>query len=288
MRSWGRWGDSDERGALNRLSAESMLRGIATVRAGVALSLGIPIAADGPVAGLRRPPQHFMTRDGGDYAAGLEERPGFGFADDYLLIACHGTTHLDALSHIWRDGLMWNGFPASSVTSRGASRCGIEKTGPIVTRAVFVDLVPDGEPGLPDGHEIALPELQAALARGQTWLTSGDALLVRTGWLNRWRLGEATTSVWPGLDGACGSWLDDQGVVLVGADNMAVECYPSSDPGCDTPLHVSLIRDSGVYLMELCDLEDLARTGRTEFLLIVSPLPIVGGVGSPVAPVAVL
>ena len=46
----------------------------------------------------RRPSvQHFMVRDGGDYAAGLGER-GFGFADDTLVLPTGATTHLDALA----------------------------------------------------------------------------------------------------------------------------------------------------------------------------------------------
>jgi kynurenine formamidase len=54
------------------------------------------------------------------------------------------------------------------------------------------------------------------------------------------------------------------------------------------PLHIAAIRDSGIYLLELLDLEELARRGVTRFLLVVAPLNIVGGVGSPVAPVAVV
>src|SRR5690606_26442194 len=88
-----------------------------------------------------------MLRDGGDYAAGLAERPGLGYADDLLIVACHGTTHLDALAHVWRDGQMWNGFPSTEVTSRGARRAGIETAGPVVTRGIFLDLPrADGEP----------------------------------------------------------------------------------------------------------------------------------------------
>ena len=45
-----------------------------------------PLSADGgPLAAMRQPMQHFMARDGGDYAAGLPERGGFGYADDSIL-----------------------------------------------------------------------------------------------------------------------------------------------------------------------------------------------------------
>ena len=256
---------------------------------GTCLSLGLPIEAGRqPIATQRSPAQHFMARDGGDYAADLPERPGFGFADDYLLIACHGTTHIDALSHIWREGLMWNGFSKDTVTSRGAARCGIEKVGPLVTRGLVLDLVPEGHVGLDPGHEITVDELIAATRRSGVQPEPGDALLLRTGWLARWREKTADASSWPGIGADSAEWLGEQGFAIVGADNLAVEASPSSDPSCAAPLHVKAMRDRGIYLMELLDLEQLVQQGRHTFLLIVAPLAIAGGVGSPVAPVAVI
>ncbi|SHN48177.1 hypothetical protein [Cryptosporangium aurantiacum] len=41
--NWGRWGDDDERGALNVLGPEQVLRAAAAVTTGQAYSLGIPI-----------------------------------------------------------------------------------------------------------------------------------------------------------------------------------------------------------------------------------------------------
>ncbi len=86
----------------------------------------------------------------------------------------------------------------------------------------------------------------------------------------------------PGLGLDCAGWLRDQGIALAGADNIAVEAFPAPD-GAVMPLHIAAIRDSGIYLLELLDLEDLARRGVTGFLLVVAPLNIAGGVGSPVA-----
>jgi kynurenine formamidase len=231
--------------------------------------------------------QHFMSRDGGDYAAGLRER-GFGFADDYVLMASHGGTHLDALAHVFRDRMMWNGHSADHVTSRGAQRCGIEKAGPIVTRAIFVDFGPPDGLCASDDDLISPDALATAVERSGIVPLPGDALLVRTGWLKRWRSGEATVSRWAGLDPACAKWIDDQGFALVAADNIAVEGGPSSDPLDAAPMHVELMRNRGVYFAELLDLEPLAGRGRNAFLLVIAPLPIKGGVGSPINPVAVL
>jgi kynurenine formamidase len=284
--NWGRWGPDDERGALNLVDEAATRRGLAAVRHGRSVSLGIPLQSGaGPTAGFRTPMQHFMSRDGGDYAAGLPEKPGYGFADDTIIVACHGTTHLDALSHVWHDGTMWNGISASTVTSRGASRCGIEGVGPIVTRMLFLDLA--DETAAADGEPIGAERLDRAMGERGLAPAPGDAILVRTGWLAAWRQGRATEERWPGLDADCGEWLGDNDIALVGADNIAVEVSPSTVPGSAMPLHLAAIRDRGVYLLELLDLEDLAGTGVAEGLLVLSPLKIVGGVGSPVSPVVV-
>jgi kynurenine formamidase len=286
--NWGLWGPDDERGALNRLTPAATLRGISCVTTGETISLAVPLkAGQGPIAAGRQPMQHFMSRDGGDYAAGLKER-GFGFADDYIVMATHGTTHIDALSHVFRDRQMWNGFAADSVTSRGARRCGIEKVGPIITRAIFADFGPPDGTSRTDDYAIGPAELAAEVERSGVVPQSGDALVVRTGWLARWREGRATEGQWAGLHPSCAQWIDEQGFVLVAADNIAVEQGPSTNPMEQAPLHVELIRNRGIYLAELLDLELLAATQRRSFLLMIAPLPIHGGVGSPINPVAVL
>lgn len=286
--NWGLWGPEDERGALNRMTPAATLRGIASVRTGEILSLAVPLkAGKGPISAGRQPLQHFMVRDGGDYAAGLKE-PGFGFSDDYIVMATHGTTHIDALAHIFRDRQMWNGFSADTVTSRGARRCGIDKTGPIVTRAIFVDFGPPDGPSLSDDYAISPAELANAVTRSGVTPEPGDALLVRTGWYKRWRDGKTTASQWAGLHPDCAQWIEEQGFALVAADNIAVEQGPSTDPKEGAPLHVALIRNRGIHLAELLNLEALAQTGRSSFLLMIAPLPIEGGVGSPINPVVVL
>lgn len=278
---------SDERGALNLIDAEATLRGIKSVCSGNVLPLAIPIVGGdhGPAAAIRAAPQHFMTRDGGDYAAGLPER-GFGFADDVLFLSSHGTTHLDALSHVWQNGRMYNGFSAAAVTSRGASRCGIDKVGAIATRALFLDL--EGQCAGDAGHAITPAQLADAAASTGVEPQPGDALVIRTGWLKAWREGRADDKKSAGLHHDCASWIVGRGFSLVAADNIGVEVMPSRDPACVVPLHIRLMRDHGVYFAELLDLEALATAGRATFMLVIAPLNIAGGVGSPVTPVAIL
>ncbi|MFI5426625.1 cyclase family protein [Aeromicrobium sp. UC242_57] len=113
-------------------------------------------------------------------------------------------------------------------------------------------------------------------------------MLVRTGWLRRWRDGTATEEHWSGLSPDCAGWIDEQGFVFAGADNIAVEYGPSPDPMDAAPLHVALIRDRGIFLVELLDLEAVADLDRPAFMVTIAPMPLVGGVGSPVNPVALI
>jgi kynurenine formamidase len=286
---WGRWGAADERGALNTLGPEAIARGLASVTEQRSVSLAAPVVPGRGTGAVGRPdPAHFMLRDGGDYAAGHPERAGFGFSDDVIQIPTHGVTHFDALSHVWQDGLMYNGHSASTVSSRGARRCGIQTAGPVVTRGVFVDLVPTGSPWLERGQSVGVDELRGHLDKAGVTLESGDALIMRTGWLEAWQQGRNTEGVWPGLDADCADWLAAQDLALLGADNIGVEAYPSSDPDCQVPLHIALMRGHGVFFCELMALAELAAAGRSTFLFVASPLPVVGAVGGPVCPVAVL
>lgn len=283
-----RWGQEDERGAANLVDKAATLRAIASVQTGEVLPLALPIASGerGPAADIRSAPQHFMTRDGGDYAAGLPERAGYGYADDVIMLPTHGTTHIDALAHVWRDGVMYNGFKASNVTSRGAARCGIDRLGPLVTRAIFLDMAEAD--GSSPGRAIRDEELKVALENCGVEPEPGDALIIRTGWLHAWRKGNIQKIPSGGLHHECAARIIESGFALVAADNIAVEVTPSQDPACAMPLHIALTRDNGIYLAELFNLEELALRKRKVFMLSIAPLMIKGGAGSPITPVAVL
>lgn len=289
MTNWGRWGEADEIGTLNAVNAATVTRGLAAVVQNRPVSLAAPIESGRGYGSVGRPaPQHFMLRDGGDYAAGRPERGGFGFADDWVGFPTHGVTHLDALAHVWQDGLMYNGHPSTTVTSRGAGTLGIHQVPPIVTRGVLLDFVPPDQGWMPPGEPIGLDRLQAELHATGVQLAPGDALLIRTGWMEGWRADQCDATAWPGLDADCGAWLAGQDLAVVGADNIGVEVFPSSDLTCQVPLHIELIRGHGIHLAELLDLTELAAAGQASFLLVIAPLRLVGAVGSPISPVAVL
>ena len=287
--NWGRWGKSDEAGALNLIGETQVRRAAGLVRRGQVLRLGMDLGPHSPVPRHRKQVERYMTRDGGDYAAGARRPGGFQFAEDVLSFAAHTGTHVDALAHAWYDDELYNGFPSSTIRSTtGAQRCGADKLRPMVTRALLLDVAATHRAPLEAGDVVSLADLQTAAKAAGVAPEPGDAILIHTGWLaqasgdeDKYFTGE------PGLDSEAAQWLADSDVAVVGADNYAIEVQPTG-PEVMFPVHQLLIRDYGVPLIENLVLEELAGAGVAEFLFVAAPLPVVGGTAGPVCPLAVL
>jgi kynurenine formamidase len=286
--AWGSWGETDEAGALNRIGPDQVREAMKLVRLGKPIGLAQPISPSTPVPKSRPGIMHFMSRDGGDYAAGRRRPGGFQFADDTIVMPLHSGTHLDALCHCWYDDVLYNGFAATEVKSNGSSKLGADKLGPIATRGVLVDFVALTGGPLADGTAIDAEMTRSALQRAGIALREGDAVLLRTGWQERSSAGQPVDfDNEPGLDLEAALFLARSGVALVGADNFAIEVLPFAE-GTIFPVHQRLIRDYGIVLLEGLSLATLAAEGIAEFLFVAAALPIRGATGSPVNPVAIL
>jgi kynurenine formamidase len=282
--AWAKWGEQDERGALNLIGAEEVKRAIGLVRNGKVISLAQPLSADTPVPGHRAPLLHFMGRDGGDYAAGGKRPGGFQFAEDTVVLPLHFGTHIDALCHAWYDDKLYNSFPSTGIRSTtGAARCGIDKMGPIVGRGVLLDMVRLSGRPLARGEAVTRKMLEDTGIQVQ----KGDVVLIRTGWLEAKLSGPDYYDGEPGIDVGAARWLAERGVAAVGADNFAIEPIPFP-PEEVFPVHQCLIRDFGIALIEGLVLAPLAEAGVSSFLFMAAPLPVRGGTGSPLVPLAVL
>jgi kynurenine formamidase len=289
--NWGRWGKEDERGAANFATAERIKNAATSlVRSGKVYSLAIPLQNENvPVLPPRAAPQHFMRLDGGDYAAGLKRKGGFQTSDDFIALGTHTTTHIDALAHVWYDDKLYNDFSANTVRSNGARHCGIDKLVHLVGRGVLIDLCAHrGLPSLPRGDIIKPEHIEDCATAQGIDVRQGDILLIRTGWMDVFHKDgrEAFFKGEPGIGRDAAEWIGARGIAAVGVDNWGVEVIPVEGdvPG---PVHRRLIRDYGVYLMELFRLDELAADRVYEFLFVAAPLRITGGVGSPLNPLAI-
>jgi len=289
-RNWGRWGEDDERGAANLIDADCVRAGAALVKTGRVFSLALPLDARSvPVTPGRMPPQHFMRTDGGDYAAGLKRRDGFQSTDDVITMPVHAGTHIDALCHVAEDGQMYNGHPLSAVRSAGARKLGMQNLPSLCTRGVLLDVCAlHGVDVLPKGTAITPEDLEACEARQGVRVAPGTVLLVRTGWLGALpSLGAPEfLSGEPGIGIKAARWIAERGAAAVGLDNFGVEVIPTENGGA-APVHRMLLRDCGIYLIEMLSLEELAAAGVHEFQFVAAPLPITGATGSPLNPLAI-
>ena len=287
--AWNKWGADDERSALNFIGPDQVRRATALVRTGEVLRLAQLLSPKTPVPAHRCGLQHFMGRDGGDYAAGAKRPGGFQFAEDTVVMPLHIGTHVDALCHAWYDDKLYNGYLGDTLRSTtGATRLGIDKMPPVVTRGILLDLVRLKGRVLANGESIGRADLEAAAAAAGVQPGRGDAVLVRTGWLEAQKgVKNVDFNEEPGIDVEAGLWLAESEVAVIGADNFAVEVLPFP-AGKVFPVHQRLIRDFGIPLLEGLMLDPLVASGRHEFMFVASALPIVGATGSPLAPVVIL
>jgi kynurenine formamidase len=293
VRNWGRWGPGDQRGTMNLVGAEQIRRAAAAVSAGKLFDLSIPLDSRGPQDGSDRGnPVRLMSVIGGAGDGG----GAFRYNDDYVFMPLQAGTQWDALCHVYYDGLMFNGVPASAVDAVGASRLGIETQSPGVTgRAVLADVAGhEGVRWLPGGMAIGPQLLEDTLRDQGTDLADGDILLVRTGWLRmlaEQRDRAAFFATEPGLSWQCCAWLHEHQVAAVASDNWALEVLPSAIPGESYPAHMILIRDMGMMIGEMFALDALAANcaadGVYESLLCAPVLKFTGGAGTPVNPIAI-
>lgn len=289
--NWGRWGPADERGTLNLLTPELVQRAAGLIRTGKTYSLALTLDRHTlPVSPSRVPVVHMLTLDGGDFAAGVKLHDDMRAADDYISMPTQSGTHLDALSHVWQGDELYNGHSANRVRSYGATRCGIDKVGPIVGRGVLLDVARlKGLDVLGRGYQVTDVDLEQCAETQGTPVGAGDIVLVHTGWLAAMfgNLPEFHTAQ-PGIGMDAARWLAARDVAAVGSDNTAVEWMTwEGRRGSPNLVHRYLIHQFGVHLMEFVKLEEIARDQVYEFFLVIAPLTIKGGVGSPINPVAI-
>jgi kynurenine formamidase len=311
LSNWGRWGSDDQLGTLNLITPEKVMAAMATVREGLAVSCSRRLDMDA-MDPISKPHRYFTTSGEGlddehriPHYPGAPARARWNCAQEYIGLIYHGAspTHLDALSHMFWDGQMYNGRPAALVSSTmGATSNDVDVcANGINTRGVLLDIPPVlGVDWLEPGTGVGPDELEAAERRQNVRVESGDAVLLRTGHVRRaramfpdrfaegdWSLEQA------GWKASCLPWLHERGAALIGADNMQDQ-KPSGYEAQDmaVPVHTVALVAMGLWLLDNCDLEQLAheceRMAKWEFYLSVTPLRMPGGTGSPVNPVAVL
>jgi kynurenine formamidase len=290
--NWGRWGNDDQYGALNLITPEKRRAAADLVRDGRVVSCSTPVPV-APAPDNPTPAVHLMVRSAD------ASRPDAltGASLDWLGTDIHGRiTHLDAFCHQIYRGSTWNGASAMLVKSSGAETGTIEFAAEgISTRGVLLDIPRlRGVEWLELGEGILASDLEAAAASEHVSVSSGDVLLVRTGFKARNKaLGPLpyTDRSKPGLHASALPWLHACDIAVLGGDGDS-DVLPSPIKEIGKPIHLGCLVAMGVHLIDNCDLDRLAATcaemRRWEFQFILAPLLLPQGTGSPVNPLAIL
>ena len=273
-RNWGRWGDDDQKGAVNLITPEKSAAAAGLVRNGRKVSM----------SRVFEPEQHFLRKS--------PRAGGAGAVVDYYGFIYHGQTitHIDALCHMWDADGMWQGRDADvEVTTRGAAFGAIDAwSDGIVTKGVLLDVPRHrGEPHVTPARPVHGWELEEIARAEGVEVEPGDALLVYSGKDPYVRAGgEYGGGDRPGLSVTCAKFIRDHDVALLGWDMMDARPDPY---GLAFPVH-GVLFNYGVALLDNALLEPLAAAcaeeGRYDFLFMGLPLKVARGTGSPANPIA--
>ncbi|WP_189338406.1 cyclase family protein [Sphingobium sp. SCG-1] len=287
--NWGRWGDDDERGTLNHIGPDEVAHAATLVTVGrtVSMSRGFPTV---PSIENPRPAQHYMVVTGEDRQA--PHIAGMECTSDYIGLAFHGLacSHIDALCHTFHRGRMYNGRPASDVKSRGAVANTIMaiKDG-IVGRGVLLDMPRAlGVDFIEPSHLVTSGELEIAERELGVTLRKGDILAVRMGRDVRPGRGDGRMA---GLHPFVAGWLHDRNVAVICGDGPNDANPAGVLSAWPYPVHDLCVAGMGIPLVDNLYLEGVAATcaelNRWAFQIVIAPLLIEGGTGSPVNPIAI-
>jgi len=226
-----------------------------------------------------------LVKQHGDYIGPA----GNSSASDALALGSHVGTHMDALCHFSCGGKLFSGVEAAAVQSYrdGVGAHSVDTVGGILRRGVLLDIAgQEGVAALPMEFEITPAHLERAARAQNVTMGAGDVVLLRTGWAAYFHDAAKFVSEvrGPGPAKPGAEWLSSHGIFAAGSDTIAFEKVPDAA----MPVHVHLLVEKGIHIIECLNLEELAAARAYTFLFIAAPLKIMGATGSPIRPLAVV
>jgi kynurenine formamidase len=301
-KNWGKWGEEDEVGALNYLTTEEVFRGVRHIKSGTVFTLQRLIGdpKGDPVWPGRAPAEKTMILDESSWDGdGAPQFPGgLHYADDKISAFLQGSTQYDALGHVWYGGQLWNGYDARTTVGGldKASVAPIAERG-IVGRGILLDIARfRGKENLDKAETFTHEDLAACAEAQGVKIEKRDILVIRTNFLKLFfDQGEKFYEGFcePGLvyRPELVHWFQDMEIPNLVTDTIANEVTTDPNNGIALPLHCALMRNLGVALTEICDLEKLAAHSAEDhqytFLYTAAPLKVNQASGSPVNPLVI-
>ncbi|MGO1972140.1 MAG: cyclase family protein [Propionibacteriaceae bacterium] len=289
------FGPEDEIGMLNLITPESAREIGRRADFGHMLDLSVDYFVGMPSFTAAGQPDFQMWMTNTPRGTVVDDRMGVGretnelvtYSGDAVSMYTHTGTHIDTLNHFGYHRRIWNNFEVDEhLGDRVWDVCGAEKQPPIVARGVLIDIAAMmGVDVVPQSYGVGEKDLRDALKRQGTELRPGDVVLVRTGQMTLWP-DDAYMVNEAGLTREGAEFLASQGAVLIGADNLSLEQIPSTDEGNWLPVHTFLMGEAGVTIMEVVNMEGLAKEELHEFAFIGAGIKFRGATAAPLRPLA--
>lgn len=290
------WGAGDEIGTLNMMKDATRLQVLSQIKSGKTYDLSVEYFVGMPSFHSLGDPgyQYWLTHTPRgtivDNPNGLGEKMNqkVSYTGDAISMYTHMGTHIDALNHFGLNGKIWNGFtPEEYLGDKGWKKTGAETIPPIIARGVLIDVETFKGP-LPENYRISANDLQEALNKQGITLEKGDIVLIRTGQAQHYENADHYLHNYPGISLDAVTWLvEDQEVMLLGADNLSFEAFPPERTDNWVPVHTYLLAEKGVMFIEQLFLEELSKDKVYEFAFIAASLKLRGASGSPMRPIAI-
>lgn len=291
------WGSNDQIGTLNMMTDASKLQALKSVGSGKTYDLGVEYFVGMPGFNYLGDPEYQFWNTHTPHGT-LVDNPNYqgdamnkkvSYTSDAISMLTHSGTHIDALNHFGLNGQIYNGFSAEQyLGDKGWKKAGAETIPPIIARGVLIDVAGYKNKSVLDkNYRISKEDLKGALKKQKVTLKKGDVVLIRTGQASHYNDVKKYLDQYPGVSLDAVKWLvEDQHIMILGADNLGLEAFPSVQPGNWVPVHSYLLAEKGVMFMEQLNLEEIALDGIYEFAFVASSIKLRGASGSPMRPIA--
>lgn len=292
------WGSSDEIGTLNMMTEQSKAQVLSKIKSGKTYDLSVEYFVGMPSFHVLGDPAYQFWLTHTPRGTVMDNPNGLGkvmnekvsYTGDAISMYTHMGTHIDALNHFGLNGKIWNGYSADEqLGDKGWKKTGAETIPPIIARGVMIDIPAyKNMEALPPNYRINADDLKKSLKKQNVTLQSGDVVLIRTGQARYYEDASKFLHQFPGINLDAAKWLiEEQQVMLLGADNLSFEAFPPERQDNWVSVHTYLLAEKGVMFIEQMFLEELAKDKIYEFGFFAASLKLRGASGSPIRPIAI-
>ena len=286
-----KWGPTDEIGAANYITPQSVLAATKLVKMGQTHPLGIVVEPGMPAFPPRSVSLQIVSPGQNN---GRDLTKDFGwpavYNDDLAQLWFGVGPQLDGLGHLGEKNLYYNCNHAFDfVTLSGLTKLGTDKVPPMVARGVLVDMAKHfGVESMAPGQPITAADVDAAMKAQGVEVRQGDVVLFHTGYTDAKLKTDPKTwvSTQPGLTNEATVHVAKMNPMAVGADTWGLEAVPPAPGDRVFYGHVTLLKENGIYILETMNTGRLAKEGVKEFMFVLGQARVKGTVQMIINPVA--